>query len=80
MASGTNPSKTPRHGATVAVSAMSNAQLGIFWDSDVSVGAIPNRNNSRNGLKEMMADGRIDPANQGNCEDSLYVRATLGVR
>jgi aspartate/tyrosine/aromatic aminotransferase len=80
MASGTQPSKTPKNGATVAVAVMTNPQLAVLWDSDVSVGAIANRGNPRNGLKEMLADGRIDPTNWQNAEDSLYVRYTLGVR
>lgn len=80
MTAGTAPSKTPKHGATVAISAMSNVQLGILWDSDVTVGAIPNRSNPANGMQAMLADGRIDPANWQNNEDATYVRNTLGVR
>jgi hypothetical protein len=50
------PSSTPRLGATVAVSAMSNAQLSTWLFQDVSLGVVGDRVN--NGMITLLADGR----------------------
>lgn len=74
MASGTNPSKSPRNGSTIAVASMSNPMLGQYYGSDTRVGASAGMGGP-NGLQVRIADGRAtDPQDY---EDAAYIRRTL---
>jgi hypothetical protein len=70
------PSTVARYGASTAVSAMSNAQLGIYYGTDVTLG-VANHGNG-NGLKQMLADGRAFGDWQDH-EDAVFIRRTLGL-
>lgn len=72
---GTQPSTAPMRGATVAVSAMTPAQLAVLMDSDVTVGAVPNVANQNNGLRARLADGRS--SGWQDYEDALFAINTI---
>lgn len=76
MASGKNPSMTPRNGSTVAVSAMGNGMLAQYYGQDTRVGApVGLSSGQQNGLQHRIADGRAtDPQDY---EDAAYIRRVL---
>jgi hypothetical protein len=71
---GTQPSTSPRYGASTAVSAMSTAQLSTYYFVDVALGDRSSIHGPRgSGLKDLLADGRAIGDAQ-DFEDALFCR------
>jgi hypothetical protein len=74
--SGIGPSTTPQRGASIAVSAMTNAQLSTWLYSDVSLGAT-GQDKTNNGMITLLADGRAGSIQDH--ADRMYARRQLGL-
>jgi hypothetical protein len=71
MAYTITPTTTPRYGASVAVSAMSNAQLAIYLGYDVSLGG--GHPPPYNGLVDRLIDGRVLNGTGADAGDAAWI-------